>query len=247
MITRIEIFVNKLSTKDKISGDQMTTSNKKISINRILIFCNGDFKNLDFYRQLIKEDDFIICADGGANHALAIGAIPDIVVGDLDSINMEVLKQLKDCSTKFYKYPCEKDMSDLEIALEKAFELEPKEILLLGALGDRLDHSLGNIMLLTLATEKGIKAKIIDEFHEVFIIKDKLVLHGAIGEYLSLFPLTAEVKGVKTKGLKYPLKNETLYFASTRGLSNEFINEEAEVSIEQGYLLAIKVRTEKNK
>lgn len=209
---------------------------------RIIIIANGQFNDLDFYKGVIKENDYIICADGGTNHALAIGVTPQLVVGDLDSIDGEVLKSLESKKTKLLTYPQEKDEADLELALLEACQREPKEIIILGALGKRIDHLMGNLMVLTLPLKKGIPTKIIDENHEIYLINKELELEGNRGDFLSLFPLSADVQGITTQGLKYPLNDEILYLGPTRGLSNEFIETLAKITIRQGLLLVIKVQ-----
>lgn len=211
-------------------------------MNRIVVFTNGCYTNLDFYRKKVNTEDYIICADGGANYALSLGIQPNMVVGDLDSINHDLYKELLNSHVKIEKYPCEKDMSDLEIALQKAVEQNPSEIVILGALGNRLDQTLSNLYLLLVPTQNKIKATIIDEHQQVQLVDKQLVVEGNRDEYLSLIPLTAEVTGITTQGLKFPLQEETLYFASTRGLSNEFINKEATITVKSGYLLAVKVK-----
>jgi thiamine pyrophosphokinase len=224
-------------------------SNKKIAnisdkpLDRVIIFTNGNYGDLNFYKTLLKDDDYIICADGGTNHALDLGIIPNLIIGDLDSISSITLNKLQKYAIPVIKYPSEKNYSDLELAVDRALNLNPKEIVILGALGSRFDHTFGNVMLLTSGLEKGIQIKILDEIHEIFIADKNIKISGSIGDYLSLYALTPEVKGVKTMGLKYQLKNETLYFASTRGLSNEFTNDYAEITISQGYLLIVKVKS----
>ncbi len=206
---------------------------------RIIILANGEIKNYKYLSQYISKDDYIICANGGTKHALRMNITPDIIIGDLDSLSNSIYNKL-DRTIKVIKYPAEKDASDLELAIKKALELHPKEIVILGALGKRIDHVFANTMLLALPLEHGIKTKILDDCHEIYIINSHLEVFGEIGDYISLFALTADVKGITTLGLKYPLRGETLYFNNTRGLSNELLTKNAEITIEQGYLLVIK-------
>jgi len=210
-------------------------------VKRVIIIANGSFENPNFYRNLIENDDYVICADGGAKYAILLGITPNLVVGDLDSIDNSIYESLQRGNTEFIKYPSEKNESDLELALEKALALNPQEIVIWGALGKRVDHLFANLMLLTLSLKKNISTKLIDEDHEIFIIDKFIELKGETGDYLSLFPLSIEVKGITTSGLKYPLKNETLYLGPTRGLSNEFTTNIANVTIKDGLLLVIHV------
>lgn len=213
-----------------------------MQINRIILIANGSFENLDFYRTQITCDDYVICADGGAKHALSLGIIPQLVVGDLDSLDDNIFRTLSKGITQFLEYPSEKDESDLELALLKALDMKPQEIIIWGALGKRVDHFFGNLMLLTLPLKQGIRTKLVDEDHEIFVIDKTIELISEKGDYLSLFPLSARVTGVTTYGLKYPLMGENLYLGPTRGLSNEFITNKAKVTIEDGLLLVIRVK-----
>jgi thiamine pyrophosphokinase len=214
-----------------------------MTYKRIVVVANGEMNDPQYIRRQIRGDDYIICADGGAVHALAMGLQPGLVVGDMDSLPSRVLEQLEEGGADFLRFPAEKDQSDLELALERAVEMAPAEILLVGALGgERFDHAFGNLMLLNIPLRAGVPAKIIDERHRIYLIESSITLQGSPGEILSLFPLTAAVTGVKTEGLKYPLNGETLHFASSRGLSNEFISASARITADGGLLAVITYR-----
>lgn len=214
---------------------------------RVLLFANGDCSDPAFYRGLVRENDYIICADGGARHALSIGLQPHLVIGDADSLDDAVRQEIECLPAEFILYPREKDKSDLELALKRAISLRPRQILLLCATGgDRLEHLLANVLLLEIPLAAGIEAAIIDETHEIRIMERELEVEGTVGDYLSLLPLTSKVGGVKTHGLKYPLHRESLFFSSTRGLSNEFTAPKASIKISTGRLLVI-ISRNKNK
>ncbi len=207
---------------------------------RAVIFANGHFPGPAFIRAFLVKDDCIICADGGAAHALALGLAPRLVVGDMDSLCPDSRRMLQSRGIPFKVYPAAKDHSDLELALQKALELHPEEIVFLGALGGRIDHAFVNIMLLLPPLERGIPARIVDENQELRVFKRELVLEGKPGDMLSLFPLDAAVSGVVTEGLVYPLRGETLCRGSTRGLSNAFKVSRARITAGPGLLLAVK-------
>ncbi|MEW5784237.1 MAG: thiamine diphosphokinase [Bacillota bacterium] len=208
--------------------------------NRIVVVANGEIKDPQFIRGRIRADDFILCADGGALHALTMGFQPDLVVGDMDSLPPDVIGRLQGAGVEFLRFSAEKDQSDLELALQRAVTLAPAEILLVGALGGvRFDQAFGNLMLLTIPLRAGIPVQMIDEQHRIYLLEKEIKVQGSPGETLSLFPLTAAAEGVTTEGLKYPLKGETLYFASTRGLSNEFTGSSALITADRGLLLVI--------
>ncbi len=207
---------------------------------RIVIIANGDLENPGFYRELLRKDDYIICADGGSHHAKTLGLTPDLIIGDLDSIDPALLPKESGQKPQIIRYPAAKDYSDLELAVEHAVKFQPEEILIIGALGgSRVDHSLFNLMLLKIPLASEIPARIIDHRQELILVTDNLVFEGLPGSYVSLFPVTAEVEGLTTEGLKYPMHNDSLYTCSSRGLSNELIGSRGRVSISRGILLVI--------
>ena len=213
-------------------------------MRRVIIFANGEYSSLDFYHNHIKEDDYIICADGGANTAWEAGIIPDLVMGDFDSVDKNILNKLENEKTKFIEFSSEKDESDLELSVLKAATLAPSEIIIFGALGKRLDHIFGNLMLLTIPLEAGIKGYILEEDYEIYLIDKEIELERRRGSILSLFPLSPVVEGVETWGMKYPLKKEDLYLGPSRGLSNEFSEKSARIKIKEGKLLIIKTNNQ---
>ena len=207
---------------------------------RIVVVANGDLEDLAFYKNLVKPDDFIICANGGCGYALAIGLKPDLVIGDLDSLNQNDQEKIHRLDPELIQHPTAKDKSDLELAIDKAVKMKPGEILIIGALGGkRADHAFINMLLLNTPLQHDIPARIVDRTHNVFIIKNKAIIEGKSGDYFSLFALTGEAGGITTEGLKYSLKGDTLHFASTLGLSNELVSSKAVVSLQKGLLLAI--------
>lgn len=210
---------------------------------RIFLFANGDCHDLSFYRQQINPDDRVISVNGGSRHVLEMGLRPAAVVGDVDSIDPALRQKLEQLPLEWIRNPAiDQEQSGLEMALEYALSLRPSELLICGALGGtRVDHTLINLFLLILPFREGVPAKIIDERQTVQLVDRELVLPGQPGDYLSLFSLTPETTGVFTKGLKYPLTGETLYFASTLGLSNKFVSAQARVTVASGLLLAIQV------
>lgn len=219
-----------------------------LDFKRVVIIANGDLKTPGFYRKMLREDDYIICADGGTDHAKTLGLIPHSIIGDLDSVDSELINSISAGKTEVIKYPAEKDQSDLELAVAYAVKLKPAEIVIVGALGGcRFDHSIFNLMLLKLPLVAGIPARIIDHCQDLFMLQgetaqDKIRLEGQPGDYVSLFPLTDKVEGINTEGLKYGLNNGSLFFSSSRGLSNELISDYFSVSISRGMLIVIKTR-----
>jgi thiamine pyrophosphokinase len=206
---------------------------------RIIIFANGELPDIEKARALIKADDYIICADGGTRHALALGLKPNLIVGDLDSVT-EV--ELKRADAKVIQYSRDKDKTDLELALMHALELKPASIMIVAALGNRLDQTLGNIALLSDGRLSKLDCRFDDGAVEAFFCRGQSKVGGRRGEIVSLIPWNGEVKGIRTNGLRWQLSHETLYPNKTRGISNEMMSNVAEVEIESGLLLIIHTR-----
>ncbi len=216
-----------------------------MSLKRVVIIANGDLGDLNFHRNLLRADDYIICVNGGTAHALSLGVKPLLIIGDLDSLTSEQKAESSKLGSDLARHPAEKEKSDLELAFDRAIEMKPAEILIIGALGgQRTDHALINLLLLKLPLEAGIPASIINETQEIYLTRDRITIKGEPGDYLSLFPLGEEAGGIVTENLKYPLNEETLHFASTRGLSNEMIAGSATVRVRYGLLLLIKTKRE---
>jgi thiamine pyrophosphokinase len=197
-----------------------------------------------FARKAAQEDTPVICADGGGEAARAWGINPRLLVGDMDSISSQTLAYFQNSpEVEIRRLPVEKDETDLEMALYAALEYEAKNITIVGGLGGRLDHTLGNLYLIAAPAlvEAGARARLLGEQEEVYLIRggDQLTIEGQTGELLSLIPLAGEAQGVYTDNLYYPLKGETLFIGPTRGVSNVFTAPQATISLEAGMLLAI--------
>ena len=211
-------------------------------MTRILIFANGELPNAEKARTLVKADDYVICADGGTHHALALGIIPHLVIGDMDSATKDEVQRLKEADVLIELYPRNKNETDLELALNRALEKSPSSILMIGTLGGRLDQTLGNISLLSDSRLATLDVRLDDGVEEAFFCRDQIKVEGRRGDIVSLIPWHSAVKGIRTSGLRWPLSNETLYPEKTRGISNEMLDAVAEVSIEAGLLLTIHCR-----
>ena len=202
---------------------------------RIIIFANGNLPNLEKARQLIRPDDFILCADGGARHALALGLTPNVIVGDMDSLPGNF--RVPDFSGEFVLFPKDKNETDLELAINHALTLNPDQILILAALGGRMDQTLANIALLNNSSLVTHNLRITDGVEELFFCRDQVKVEGRSGDIISLIPWQGEVTGVFTENLRWHLHHETLYPDKTRGISNEMTADVATIQIKSGLLL----------
>lgn len=210
----------------------------------VLIFANGDILGVDeddwtfpFFESATK----IIAADGGARHLQEMQRAPDIVMGDLDSIDAVLLRKWSNAGIEVIQYNAEKDETDLELALRYTAEHYTEQIIVFGGFGGRLDQSLSNVLLLAHPAFVSRQIKFVDRYQEAFLIKQDAELKGVPGDIISLVPLTEKVQISGTTGLKWELNNESLELGLTRGVSNVMISNEASIAIRSGYLLCIHI------
>ena len=208
-------------------------------MQRIIIFANGELNDINKARHILHRDDFIICADGGTRHAMALGLTPYLVIGDMDSIDKDEWQALEKTGISLELFPHDKNETDLELAIHRALDLNAKEIIIIGALGGRLDQTLGNIALLAAPVGNARTLRIDDGVEEIFFCRDQAQVHGKKGDLVSLIPWGNPVFGIQTQDLKWPLQNETLFPDQTRGISNEMMENTASVKIESGLLLIV--------
>jgi len=207
--------------------------------HRIVLFANGDLPLPNRLKAHLNEDDFLIAVDGGLRHLTALNLKPQLIIGDLDSADRDEVDRLEAQGVEVRTFPPEKDETDLELALDAALGMNPDVIWIAGALGDRLDQTLGNIFLLTHPKFANVDICLVDGTRQVFLIRKSVLIKGVPGQRLSLIPLNGPVIGISTTGLKYPLEDETLYPYKTRGISNRLTDSSAKVIIQEGLLLCI--------
>lgn len=208
---------------------------------RAVIFANGSFDEPTRLRTDFNSNDIVIAADGGASICLQLGIIPDFLIGDMDSVQPELIKDLQTKGTHLIVYPRDKDQIDLELALIYALEQGAHEVLLFGLLGGRLDLSLANLMLLAKDDWKDMSLVVADGPDTAYIMHgpDTNKIQGDPGDIVSLIPLTGKVTGVSSSGLRWPLKDADLELGSTLSISNELLEQSADVKIGIGKLLLV--------
>jgi len=206
---------------------------------KIVLFANGELPKPKALAKKLGDADFLIAVDGGLNHMIPLNLEPDLIIGDLDSIDDATLQIYREKKTEIRKFPTDKDQNDLELAIQAAIEMNPKTIWIVAALGNRIDQTLANIFLLTRDDLRGIDTHLVDGKIDVFLIREQALLSGKPGQLVSLLPINGPAEGITTSGLKYPLENETLYPDQTRGISNRLTGTEATITMEKGLLLCI--------
>jgi thiamine pyrophosphokinase len=178
----------------------------------------------------------VIAADGGADHALAAGLVPELVVGDLDSISADGLAR----APHVERHPVAKDATDLALALDAALDLAPRRIVVVGGADGRLDHLLGELLLVGSAPYGGVEIDALLGEARVHVVRGSRTFAGVPGELVSLLALHGPARGVVTEGLRWALRGETLDPGSSRGISNELVAPEARVDVADGVLLAVR-------
>ena len=213
---------------------------------KILIISGGSMEDT-FAKEWIgqHQPDFTIVADSGMEFMRRAGLMPDMIIGDFDSVCTETLEYFKEQQGIIFKElnPV-KDDTDTEFAIRQAIGLGAKGITVLGATGTRLDHVLGNVALLGIGLKEQVDIQLVDAHNRIRMIDKAICLTKSeqFGNFVSLLPYSGEVKGVTLKGFKYPLENYTMGSFSSLGISNEIVEEKAEILFEEGILLVIEAR-----
>ncbi|MEP7081888.1 MAG: thiamine diphosphokinase [Chloroflexota bacterium] len=190
----------------------------------------------------VDAAELTIAADGGAESLERIGRRPQLLIGDLDSVDPGLVERLAQSGTRVERHPIDKEASDTELAVEAAFAAGATEVTLLGATGgQRLDHELANLLLLADRVFAGRPLAAMRGAARVTALHggDRRELLGRPGDLVTLLPVGGEAEGVTTQGLKWPLAGATLTMGRSRGLSNEVAAAPASVALETGVLLVI--------
>ena len=202
---------------------------------RAVILAGGAMRDYGYIRQFILPDDYIIAADSGYRHAEVLGLHPHVLLGDFDSLGAIPP------DVELHRVPMEKNFTDTELAIEWVRAQGIDDILILGAIGTRMDHTLTNILLLSRLLDAGGRAEVIDEHNRIWITDQALEIEAAPGETLSLIPLTT-CQGVTTHNLTYPLKEARLEVGYGLGVSNVVQQSLVRVSLSEGKLLVMLCR-----
>jgi len=210
----------------------------------IVIISGGRLGNVDFFRANAAKIDnrLLICCDGGARHLSGSGLIPDVLMGDMDSISPAELADYENAGVKVIRYPVDKDFTDTALALDYALSLKPRRIDIWGTQGGRIDHALANLFLLIKAKEAGVRTRLMDEYCEAFVPIGDVIFTAASGCLVSLMALSPRVEGIELQGFLYPLVDGTLTLSESRGVSNIISGDRAVIHIRSGNLLVIRYR-----
>lgn len=190
----------------------------------------------DIDKELLKDVniEYCICADGGLEKAEKLGILPDIVLGDFDSVDLSVLERYRKLNIEIMKFPKEKDFTDMELAVDTAVKKGFKDIVLVGATGTRLDHSVANILLIAKYYKYGANIKIMDNNNYIEIVKSNMIIQQKTGYYVSIIPYSENIEGLTLMGFKYPLTDVNVEIGSTLCISNEISEKEAVIKLNKG-------------
>ena len=206
---------------------------------RTVIFANGELSSPEKTRALIQPGDYLIAADGGLRNMQSLGIKPNMLVGDMDSLDEREVAEISSNSAELIQHPREKDQTDLELAVAEAAARGGNPIIITAALGGRLDMTIANLMLLANDDLKGCDLRIHDGSQEAFIVRGHRKVAGKKGDRVSLLAIGGLARGIRTDGLRYPLRDETLHTGETRGISNVMSAHQADIWVTDGMLLCI--------
>lgn len=206
-------------------------------MKRCVILGGAEIGSYGAIREYLREGDFIICCDRGLVHAEPLSLTPDLIVGDFDS------HEKPDLPVETIVLPREKDDTDTVFAVREALRRGFQEFLFLGAAGERLDHTLGNLSLLLMLHAEGKKALLLDDYSEISVVGKEGATVSDRFSYFSLLCVTEPAGLVTIRNAKYPLNEATISYDYPIGVSNEVLpGKTAEIAVGSGRLLLIKVR-----
>lgn len=188
---------------------------------------------------VLPSEAFVIAADSGVEQALALGRRVDLAVGDFDSVDRDALEAVAAAGAQVERHPEAKDETDLELGLAAAASRGAVRVVVAGGHGGRVDHFLANALLLASPRFAHMRVEAYVGPSRIAVVRDGVTLVGGVGDLVSLLAVGGAAEGVRTTGLRYPLRRERLDVGSTRGVSNVFDDASATVELDGGTLLAV--------
>ena len=197
----------------------------------------ADINNYGFIREKLCADGYVVFCDSGLRHLEQLQGKPNLIVGDFDSHENPQL------DVETIVLPCEKDDTDTVYAVKEAIKRGYDNFLLIGVVGARLDHTLGNVSILLYLDSLGKKGCIIDDFSKMEIVSNEPAYIEDSYSFFSLLNISGTAKGITIENAKYPLENGEITCEYQYGISNEVLcGETAKVSVDKGRALLIKVK-----
>ena len=211
------------------------------------VIVSGGMVEKDFALPILKSEDteFIIGVDSGLKFLYDNEIKPDYIVGDFDSAPRSLVSYYREeLNVPVREFNPVKDASDTEIALRLCIGLNRKEIWILGATGNRIDHMWANVQCLQIALDAGADARSVDSHNQIRLLDKGITLkrEEAFGKYFSLFPLELPVDDLSITGAKYPLKDHFMKPDDSLCVSNEFAEDEVDISFAFGKVILMETR-----
>ena len=204
------------------------------------IFLNGSPDSPDLLRRVAGRADLVVAADGGARYALEAGVVPDLVGGDMDSLEEDLALEVERRGASLERHPVRKDKMDGHLAVLAARERGATAADLLCALGGRLGALFAVTHILLGAERVGLHSSVVADRGRMFVVEaGSRKVEGASQDSISIFPMSGPAAGVTLEGMEYPLQNATLEPGDTLGFHNELIGDQATISVEEGALLVV--------
>lgn len=209
---------------------------------KTVILLDGNPPSVDLCQSETKGADLIIATDGAYDYAVSYGIIPQMVIGDMDSVEDKSRVEKDVEETRIYQE--EKDEPDSQLAIDLAIERGTTDIVLLGMTGGRIDHEYGNLMLMLRTAKRGVNIIAIDKYNHMTVRTGDIEISGRVGQKVSLLPIGSEAFIESTEGLYYQIDNKVMNADIPIGISNVFIETTARLKVIKGYLLVVKVLDE---
>ncbi len=201
---------------------------------KCVIVTNGQIDDYQWLKKQVESADILLCADGAAKHLMSIDVYPDCILGDFDSIDQESMEWIRKKKISEEHFPPKKDVTDTDIAIDYALSYQPEEIIILGALGTRMDHTLGNLYLLEKYRNSVESLIIMNPQNMISLIEGSLNIQHQKNTIASIIPISEKLEGITLEGFEYPLQEGTLIRGDSKGISNRIVEENAKVCIEKG-------------
>lgn len=204
-----------------------------------VLLAGGSIDDYAKIKDLIPKNSYLVCADRGYDHALQMGLVPALVIGDMDSVKHDI----PDCIPQIVRNP-KKDETDTQLALDYLTEKGYNKIRLFACLGGRIDHQYANLQLLERYYRKNIWLSMEDETSEIFLIGDgmRLEVIGCHGDIVSVFAVSKAAEGIDMEHLEYALHHGTLHRDTPMGISNVMLADTCSISVDKGILLIIHMK-----
>lgn len=201
---------------------------------------NGSPDSKGLIQAVANRADLIVAADGGARYALEAGIVPDLVVGDMDSLGEDLAREVEARGATLERHPAKKDKMDGHLALLAAAERGATAADFLCATGGKLGAVFAVPHILLAAERIGLRSTVFADWGQMFVVEaGSRIVRGAVRDSISVFPLSGTATGVTLKGMAYPLTDASLEPGDTLGFHNELMGQEARVSVEGGAFLVV--------